>query len=452
MSKLNVIILAAGQSKRMKSKLPKTLHKVAGLPMLGHVINAAKAVSPDEMIIVTAPHMDDVKATFRDQNFAIQTEQKGTAHAVLAGLKSCKNLKKDLLVLFGDNPLLQGETLQKLVAEKSKQKLDLILLAFRDEPPHNYGRLVLDSKGNLTKIIETKDANKNELEINLCNSGVMLIGEKILPLLDKIKSANSQKEFYLTDLIGLAVKEKAKVGFLEGPLEELLGVNDRIELAQAEEAFQYRLRMKALENGVTLQDPTTVFFSHDTKIDQDVIIGPNVIFGPKVSIASGSEIRAFCHIEGAKIGHDVTVGPFARIRPDTILEDISAIGNFVEVKNSKLGKGAKASHLSYLGDATIGFESNIGAGTITCNYDGFVKSHTDIGDRVFVGSNTSLIAPVTIGDGAIIGAGSVITQNVETNALALARAEQKEVTSGGAIIRARKQNEKDSIKAAKKKR
>lgn len=444
---LSIIILAAGKGTRMKSELPKVMHKVAGREMLNLVIDEAKALNPQNITIVVSNEMQSTQEKILKDHpevkisFVLQKERKGTAHAVSTGLENLKDLGEQLLILYGDTPLTSRLTMHKMV-----EKLDdfsLCILGFDDEEENAYGRLVIDVKGHLEKIVEFKDATDEERKIALCNSGVVAVdGQKIRNLLAKVNDDNAAGEFYLTDIVGIAGEMGLKRTFIKTELEEVLGVNSRFELAKIEAIKQQQLRKKMMDLGVTLTDPTSVYFSYDTKIGCDVVIHPNVFFGPKVHIEKNVEIKSFCHIEGAEIASGAVVGPFARIRPETKIAEDVRVGNFVEIKKSQIKRGAKVNHLSYIGDSEIGEDSNIGAGTITCNYDGYNKFKTKIGKNVFVGSNSALVAPIEIGDGAVIGAGSVITKNVETDDLAVSRGKQIVITEGGKKFRQTKSGKK----------
>jgi bifunctional UDP-N-acetylglucosamine pyrophosphorylase/glucosamine-1-phosphate N-acetyltransferase len=406
----------------MKSALPKVMHKIAGLPMLGHVIKTAEALEPEKIVIVAAPdQVDAFRAVAGAHEIIVQTEQLGTGHALRCAESALKNFTGNVLVLYGDVPLVHTETLQKLIAKK--QNADVAVLGFRAANPFGYGRLVTTAD-RLTAIVEEKDASTDEKDITICNSGLMAISTpRVWELLAQLKSDNQQKEYYLTDI----VRASGDACFIATDEDEVMGVNDRLQLAAAETAFQTRRRAEFMLSGVTLQQPETVIFSHDTQIAADVVIGANVVFSPGVVIESGAEILPFSHLEGCTIKSGAHVGPFARIRPGSLIGSGARIGNFVEVKNSNIGAGAKANHLAYIGDATVGTEANIGAGAITCNYDGINKHKTEIGRGAFIGSNSALVAPVTIGEGAMIAAGSVITKDVPPGALATARAVQKNI-------------------------
>lgn len=447
MQQLSIIILAAGKGTRMKSDLPKVMHKVAGREMLNMVIDEAKKLNPKNITIVVSEEMEKSQEKIIKEHsevqisFALQKERKGTAHAVKAGIDNLTEIADKTLVLYGDTPLIQHSTIKKMI-----DKLDdfsLCILGFEDEEENAYGRLVVDSRGHIEKIVEFKDADDEEKKIALCNSGVVAVdGKKIKELLSAVKNNNAAKEFYLTDIVGIAGEMGLKRTFIKTEIEEVLGVNSRFELAKIESIKQNQIRKKMMDQGITLLDPSSVYFSFDTKIANDVIIHPNVFFGPKVVIEKDVEIKSFCHIEGAEIASNVVVGPFARIRPETKIAQNVRIGNFVEIKKSQLKNGAKVNHLSYIGDSEVGENSNIGAGVITCNYDGYNKFKTKIGDGVFVGSNSALVAPVEIADGALIGAGSVITKNVATDDLAVARSKQIVIEQGGKKFRETKSKDK----------
>jgi len=446
-----VVVLAAGQGTRMKSSLPKVLHPIAGRPMLGHVLATARALAAERTVVVVAPGMDSVAQSVKQgaakpAAIAIQHKQLGTGDAVKAARAALKDFAGDVLVLFGDTPLLRAETL-RAVLDALDEKTGVAVLGFKPEGANEYGRLVTKAGGVLERIVEWRDASAKERRIPLCNSGVMAVrGEHLFGLLDALKANNAKGEFYLTDIVALARKAKLRARVVEGVAEDLLGVNSRADLAAAEAVLQQRLRAQAMADGVTMTDPSTVYLSADTRLARDVSLGPNVFFGPGVSIGEGTVIRAFCHMEGATVGKDCIIGPFARLRPGAELADEVHVGNFCEIKAARIERGAKVNHLSYIGDARVGESSNIGAGTITCNYDGYDKHVTDIGAGVFVGSDVAFVAPVTIGDGAVIGAGSVVTKDVPADTLAITRAEERQVAAGGARYRERKQ----SLKAAKK--
>jgi bifunctional UDP-N-acetylglucosamine pyrophosphorylase/glucosamine-1-phosphate N-acetyltransferase len=431
----------------MRSATPKVMHKIAGRPLILHVLAAARALKPARLAVVLAPKMDAVAAAVAPATVAIQRTPCGTADAVAAALPALDGFDGDVLIAYGDQPLITAATLRALRARLSDA--GVAVLGFTPEHPAAYGRLILDSKGALAAIREHRDATAEERRIGLCNSGVMAVRADILRrLLPKIGSDNAKREFYLTDLVALARAEGIACAVAEGSEEELHGVNSRSELAAAEAVMQRRLRTAAMDAGVTLIDPSTVWLSFDTKLAADVVVGPNVFFGPGVSVGEGTEIHSFCHFVEAKIGKNTSIGPFARLRPGAAIGDGAHLGNFVEVKASTIAPGAKVNHLTYIGDSSVGSGTNVGAGTITCNYDGFGKHRTRIGRNVFIGSNTALVAPVSVGDGAVIGAGSVVTKDVAADALVVARAEERHVKGAAKRYRAKKTKE---AAAAKKK-
>ncbi len=424
---LAVIILAAGKGTRMQSSLPKVMHKIAGLPMISHIVKTAESLKPKKIITVIAANMDSVAEAVAPHPVAIQKQQKGTADAVKCAVDELGDFKGDVLVLCGDVPLVTTATLQAFIDHhRMGQNLGATVLAIAPPNPTGYGRIFQNPDGTLNRIVEEKDATADEKLVRLVNSGLMIMnGENLADHLAKIKNKNAQGEFYLVDLPQILSEQDIATGVIRGDYQELRGVNSRLQLGELELAWQHRKRLEIMDQGVTLQDANTVYFSADTKIGRDTIIGPSVIFGPNVEIEDNVEIKAFSHIEGAKIKSGASIGPFARIRPDTIIEQDARIGNFVEVKNSTIGQGAKANHLGYIGDAELGDHSNFGCGAITVNYDGKVKSKTKIGKNVMVGSNSSLIAPIEIGDGAYIAAGSTLTKNVDADALVIARGEER---------------------------
>jgi bifunctional UDP-N-acetylglucosamine pyrophosphorylase / glucosamine-1-phosphate N-acetyltransferase len=421
------IVLAAGQGTRMRSSLPKVLHAVAGRSMIGHVLASVGGSVATAASVVVGPDRDDVAAEacklFPGASIRVQTDRLGTAHAVLQARDDIAAGCDAVIVLYADTPLVRPETIAKL-RDAIVGGAAVAALGFEARDPTGYGRFLM--KGDdLTAIREHKDASLEERAVTLCNAGLMAFdGRRALDILGRIGNANAQNEYYLTDAVEVARSLGLKTVAVRAPEEEVMGVDDRIKLATAEGIMQRRLREQAMRNGATLIDPSSIFFSHDTKIGSDVTVEPNVFFGPGVTVAKNAVIHASCHIEGADIGEGVHVGPFARLRPGTVLAAKSKVGNFCEVKNADVGPGAKINHLTYIGDASIGAAANIGAGTITCNYDGYFKYRTTIGERAFVGSNSSLVAPVTIGDGAYVGSGSVVTRDVPDGALALTRAEQ----------------------------
>ncbi|MDY0883837.1 bifunctional UDP-N-acetylglucosamine diphosphorylase/glucosamine-1-phosphate N-acetyltransferase GlmU [Dongia soli] len=444
------IILAAGQGTRMKSRLPKVMHRIANRTMIGHVLDNLTPLAPISVTAVIAPGMDDVACEVAPHNIAYQTEALGTGHAAKSARQALADTGAEtILVLFGDSPFVSTATLRKMVERRQEtDKPAVVVLGMRPADPTGYGRIIIEADGSVAKIVEHKDAIAAELAVGLCNSGVMAIDAAVIwSLVERIGNDNAKGEYYLTDIVALARQAGRRCACVEAPAEELLGVNSRADLAAAEKLYQHARRHAAMSEGVTLQDPETVYFSSDTKLGRDVVIGPSVVFGPGVSIADNVEIRAFCHIEGTCIAQGAVIGPFARLRPGSEIGEDAHVGNFVETKNTKLGAGAKANHLTYLGDAEVGAKSNVGAGTITCNYDGFLKEKTLIGKGAFIGSNSSLVAPVKIGDGAIVGAGSVITRDVAADALAVARGAQVDKPDWAVQFRKAKAAEKAARKA-----
>ena len=429
------IVLAAGEGKRMRSNRPKVLHEIAGRSLLAHVLAAVGAAGAAKIAVVVAPGQDRVAAearrSFPEVEIFIQAEQRGTAHAVLAARDAISAGYDDILVAFADTPLVRPETFaamrSTLAASAGGQTPPaLVALGFEASDPTGYGRLIVEAN-ELVAIREHKDLPPGDHGLSLCNAGLMAFaGEHCLRLLETIGNANAQNEYYLTDAIAAARARGLKVAALRAPEREVLGVNDRLQLAAAEAILQERLREAAMRAGASLVDPHSVHLSYDTELGNDVSVEPHVFFGPGVRVAEGALIRAFSHLEGAVVGPRAIIGPFARLRPGALLAEDVHVGNFVEVKASTLGAGVKANHLAYLGDAKIGPRTNIGAGVITCNYNGFMKFPTEIGEGCFIGVNAALVAPVTIGAGAYVGTGSVITQDVAAQSLALARARQIE--------------------------
>jgi bifunctional UDP-N-acetylglucosamine pyrophosphorylase/glucosamine-1-phosphate N-acetyltransferase len=451
MTDIALIVLAAGKGTRMKSALPKVMHRVAGRTLLGHVLAAASRLAPKRAVVVVGPDMDAVgleaQRYFPGCNVAIQEERQGTAHAVSMAKEGLKGFAGTILVLYADVPLVQGSSLIALTGQLDK-KTQVAVLGFEAADPRGYGRLLKARNGSIRAIREELDASVQERKIRLCNSGILSVKSSVLwKLIPQIKNKNAKREYYLTDLVGLAAKAAFRVGLVTCPEAEVAGVNDRVQLGVIEAKLQAQYRRDAMFGGATLVAPDTVYFSADTKIGMDVVIEPNVFFGPGVIIGNNVHILANSHLEGASISSGARIGPFARLRPGAEIGENAHIGNFVEVKKSVIAKGVKANHLAYIGDARVGAGSNIGAGTITCNYDGFEKHLTDIGSQVFVGSNTALVAPVKIGDGANIAAGSVITRDVPADSLAITRADLQ--IKDGWATRYRKM--KESRKAAKAK-
>ena len=423
-----LIILAAGKGTRMNSDLPKVLHPIAGEPMLLHALAAGETLAPEARVVVAGHGAEQVRnATFaHDPQIKVveQTEQLGTAHAVAQARPALSGFDGMALVLYGDTPFIQAETLEKMLEALTQN--DVVVLGFEAADPARYGRLVMDGQ-QLDRIVEYKDASEKERMITLCNSGVVACKADLLfDLIDAVDNNNASEEYYLPDIVGLARARGLSSTAVTCDEWETVGINSRAELARAEADFQTRARAALLEDGVTLTAPETIFLARDTVIGRDTLIEPHVVFGPEVTIESGAIIRAFSHLEGCHVSRWAIIGPYARLRPGAELSENVRIGNFVEIKNAQIAEGAKVNHLSYIGDATIGAAANIGAGTVTCNYDGVMKHHTHVGAGAFIGSSTMLVAPVSIGDGAMTGSGSVITSDVEADALALARAPQVE--------------------------
>lgn len=421
-----LIVLAAGQGSRMNSDLPKVLHQVAGAPLLVHAMKSGAALAPERQVVVVGHGGAQVAEAARrwddEIQIAEQTEQLGTAHAVAQARPALEGFTGDAIVLYGDTPFISPDTIEQMVQARSAH--DVVILGFEAADPGRYGRLVMNGD-KLERIVEFKDATEAERAITLCNSGVVCAKAEVLfDLIGKVGNDNASGEYYLTDIVGLAWDTGRSATAVTCAESETMGVNTRAQLAEAEAEFQSKIRAEMLDNGITMTAPETVFFAHDTIVGRDTIIEPNVVFGPEVTVESGATIRAFSHLEGCHVSRGAIIGPYARLRPGAEISEHAHIGNFVEVKNALIGEGAKANHLTYIGDATIGKGTNIGAGTITCNYDGFFKHHTEIGENAFIGSSTMLVAPVRVGHGAMTGSGSVVTTDVEDGALALGRAKQ----------------------------
>ncbi|KPF71907.1 bifunctional N-acetylglucosamine-1-phosphate uridyltransferase/glucosamine-1-phosphate acetyltransferase [Bosea sp. AAP35] len=421
------ILLAAGEGTRMKSRQPKVLHQVGGRSLLAHALASLAEAGADTVVVVVGPDRPEVarqaQTLLPHTQIVVQSERRGTAHAALAARDTLGAGFDDVIVAFADTPLVRPETFLALRAALA-EGASVVALGFEARDPTGYGRLVMRD-GVLDAIVEHKDATSDQRAITLCNAGLMALdGRHALSILEAIGNANAQSEYYLTDAVAVARARGLVSSSLKAPETEVQGVNDRIQLAAAEAEFQRRKRLAVMAGGATLTAPDTVFFSHDTQVGRDVLIEPHVVFGPGVRIADGAVIHAFSHLEGAEVGPAATVGPFGRLRPGARLAENAKVGNFVEIKSAEIGAGAKVSHLTYIGDATVGADANIGAGTITCNYDGFFKYRTTIGAGAFVGSNSSLVAPITIGEGAFVGSGSVVTEDVAPDALAVARGRQ----------------------------
>ena len=426
-----VVVLGAGLGTRMKSALPKVLHPVAGRPMVNHVLAAAGTLEPERTVVVIGPGMANLVAAVAPAETAVQDQPLGTANAVLAARDALAGFPAsdgpaDVVVVFGDAAMIAPETLHDLVAARRAADAAVAVLGVRVPGENRYGRLVTDARGDLERIVEFREASDAEKAIKLCNSGMMSVDAHVLfELLDAVDNKNAKGEFYLTDIVGLsrARGRRCTVLDVDDP-EDLIGADDRADLARFEAAMQRRLRARAMAEGCSLIAPETVFLSWDTRIGRDVTIEPHVVIAPGVAIGDGVTIRSFCHLEGASVADGAIIGPYARLRPGARIDRDAHIGNFVEIKNARIEAGAKANHLSYIGDARVGAGANIGAGTITCNYDGYLKHHTDIGAGAFIGSNTALVAPVSVGDRAIVGAGSTITRDVPADAVAVERSDQ----------------------------
>ncbi len=445
------VILAAGEGTRMKSAMTKVLHPVGGLPMAAHAVRAASAAGGSDVALVVGRDADKVEAAARpfarDVSVHVQTERLGTGHAVLAARSAIANGYDDLLVMFGDTPLVDSAALT-LAREKLADGAEVVVMGFKTVDPTGYGRLI-EKDGQLAAIREHKDASDEERKINFCNGGLMAIaGRDALSMLDAITNKNAKGEYYLTDIVEIARARGKKVVAMEVSAASVLGVNTRVELAEVEALFQAKMRREMMLSGVSMIAPETVWFSWDTEVGAETLIEPNVVFGPGVKIAENVTIHAFCHLEGASVAAGAQIGPFARLRPGAEMGEKSKAGNFVEIKQAKIGAGAKVNHLTYIGDAIVGAAANIGAGTITCNYDGYNKHLTEIGAGAFIGSNSALVAPVKIGDGALIAAGSVITQSVPADAVGFARARQANKLGMAGHLNARNKAVKDAKKKA----
>ena len=423
------VVLAAGKGTRMKSDTHKVLHPIAGRPMIEFLLESVAALSPTRTVMVVGALREQLEPALagRGVDFAVQAEQLGTAHAVLQAQGALAGFDGDVLLLSGDVPFVRPDTMRALLeALHAPERPAAVVMGFRPADPAAYGRIIADPDGRVRKMVEFKDASADERAVGLCNANLFAVrAADLWPLLKRIGNANAQGEYYLPDLVTIAIADGRPVRVIEGDPAEATGPNSRAEIAEAEALWQAGRRARAMADGASLVAPETVWFSWDTEIGRDVLVEPNVVFGPNVRVADGATIRAFSHLEGATVGPGAEVGPYARLRPGAVLGAKSKVGNFVEVKKATLGEGAKANHLTYLGDAEIGAGANIGAGTITCNYDGFFKYRTVIGEGAFIGSNSALVAPVSIGAGAIVGAGATVTRDVEPDALALVRPPQQ---------------------------
>lgn len=439
------VVLGAGKGTRMKSDLPKVLHKIAGRPLVCHLLATVDSLNVKKAVVVVGPDMDNVAEAVAPHAVAVQQKQLGTGDAVKAARAELEGLTGNILILYGDSPLIRKETLEKMIAARENGAA-VVVLGFTPRDAGRYGRLVV-GKGGLERIVEFKDATDEEKKITLCNSGVMCVdAERLFGWLDMLRNDNAAGEYYLTDLVALARADGLKAAVVEGGEEEMMGANSRSELATIEGLIQKELRRRFLDQGVTMTDPDSVYFSYDTVLGRDVEIEPNVIFETGCVVEDHVEIKGFCHFEGVRIRSGAKVGPFARLRPETDIGENCHIGDFVEIKKSVIENGAKVNHLSYIGDARVGTKTNIGAGTITCNYDGYFKSKTDIGANAFIGSNTVIVAPCTIGDGALTAAGSVITKDVEPDALVVGRARQVVLPDRARLFREQKKALKESLK------
>jgi bifunctional UDP-N-acetylglucosamine pyrophosphorylase/glucosamine-1-phosphate N-acetyltransferase len=434
------IVLAAGKGTRMKSDLHKVLHPLAGRPMLAHLLASVDALAPAHTVVVVGNGREQVEPLVAAHGgvVAVQDPQHGTAHAVRQAEAALAGFAGDVVILYGDAPLVTTRTMERMLDRlRGPDAPAVVVAAFRPADPLRYGRIVADSAGTIAKMVEHKDASPEERAVDLCNSGMMAVrAEDLWPLLARVGNANAAGEYYLPDIVMIAAGDGRRSAVVEVDADEVAGVNSRAELAQVEALWQRRRRAEAMAAGVSLVAPETVWFSHDTAIGRDTVVEPNVVFGPGVRIGEGVRVRAFSHIEGATVAAGAEIGPYARLRPGSEIGEGAKVGNFVETKKARLGKGAKANHLAYLGDADVGAGANVGAGTITCNYDGFFKHATTIGEGAFIGSNSALVAPVAIGAGAIVGAGSVVTRDVAADALALARGSQQEKPGWAARFRA----------------
>ena len=442
-----VVILAAGQGTRMRSDTHKVLHPIASRPLLMHLLESVDSLGATKRVVVVGKGRDQVEQALEGRDVLVvhQAEQKGTGHAVQQARQALSGYEGPVLVLYGDTPFVEADTLTRML-----ERLDgddgpgVVVLASQPADPAAYGRIILGEGDRIAKMVEFRDATEAERAVRLCNSGMMAVRARdLFGWLDQVKNDNAAGEYYLPDVVNIAASEGREAVVIEGDPYETAGVNSRAELAHLELEWQRRRREQVLDEGATLIDPESVWFAYDTKLGRDVTVEPHVVFGPGVEVADGATIKAFSHIEGALIGARAQIGPFARIRPGTVLAERSKVGNFVELKKASVGAGAKVNHLSYVGDSEVGRGANIGAGTITCNYDGFGKHRTIIGEGAFIGSNSSLVAPVQIGAGAVVGAGSVITSDVEADSLAVERSQQKGIAGW-----ARKFRERMARKAA----
>ena len=436
-----VVILAAGQGTRMRSDTHKVLHPIANRPLLLHLLDRVDALGAEKRVVVLGKGRAQVEAAIAGHGaeIAVQSEQKGTGHAVQQAEGALGGYDGPVIILYGDTPFVETATLRRMLDRLDEaDKPGVVVLASSPADPLRYGRIILGQGDRIAKMVEYKDATEEERAVRLCNSGMMAVRSgDLFRWLSKVGNDNAAREYYLPDIVNVAAAEGREAVVIEGDPYEAAGVNSRAELAHLELEWQRRRREQALEEGATLIDPESVWFAYDTKLGRDVTVEPHVVFGPGVTVADGATIHAFSHIEGATIGAKASIGPFGRIRPGTRLAEQTKVGNFVELKQADIAEGAKVNHLSYIGDASVGAKANIGAGTITCNYDGFGKYRTEIGAGAFIGSNTALVAPVAVGDGAVVGAGSVITKDVEPDSLAIERSEQKGIAGWARRFRER---------------
>jgi bifunctional UDP-N-acetylglucosamine pyrophosphorylase/glucosamine-1-phosphate N-acetyltransferase len=438
---LAVLVLAAGKSTRMKSNLSKVLHPVGGRTLIGHVLAMAAELSPAQTHVVIGKGMDQITQAISPVPSIVQDPPLGTGHAVQCAHEALSSFEGKVLVVYGDTPLLKPGTIEAML--EVSEGTDVVVLGFRPDDPAAYGRLVVDKDNTLQAIVEFADADEGQRAIHLCNSGVMVFNSPACwSQLDLLGNDNTKGEFYLTDMVEITNGQGGRCAVVEADADELLGVDSRHDLAEAEAVFQQRMRNQAMHDGASLQDPSSIHFAFDTRLGRDVTVAPHVVFGPGVTIDDGVTIEAFSHIEGAHVGAGSRIGPFARLRPGADIGQDVHIGNFVEVKKARIEDGAKANHLAYIGDARVGAATNIGAGAITANYDGFNKHLTDIGAGVSIGSNTVLVAPVTIGDGALIGAGSTITEDVPKDDLVVTRGDRKDVEGGAERFRTARRKDK----------
>lgn len=446
------IVLAAGKGTRMKSALPKVLHRIGNRAMVGHVLDRVAEVGIEQVAVVVGARSEGVTDAVAPVPTVVQDPPLGTAHAILAAREFLHGFDGDVVVLFGDTPLLTADTIRHMLdIRRSPADPAAVVLGFRPADTAEYGRLITDTQGRLQAIVEHRDADEEVRRIGFCNAGIMAVdGRHLLSLLEAVGNDNAKGEYSLTDIVEIARSRGLDCAVTEvADPDEVMGVNSRAEMAVAEAVLQRRLRARAMAEGATLIDPDTVYFSHDTVLGRDVVVGPQVVFGPGVTVGDGVTIRAFCDIEGARISDRAVIGPFARLRPGARIGEEVSIGNFVEIKASSVEAGAKVNHLSYVGDSRVGARANIGAGTITCNYDGFSKSETDIGEGAFIGSNTALVAPVSIGPGAMVGAGSVIAKDVPADSLAVERSTQRVKAGWAEAFRVRRRARKKETRAAK---